>query len=205
MHKYVHSFEEADYKNKKVFGGKGASLIQMTQLGLRVPPGFIVTTEACKKFYEPKRGEITQLEAVLLKNPPPEVRDEAIKKLHSVIDSLELPEDMWSQIVKYMKELERKTGKRFGDPENPLLVSVRSGAAVSMPGMMDTVLNLGLNDETVKGLAKQTGNEWFAYDAYRRFLQMFGKIVLSIDEKLFSSTWEEIRRSTALRTTRTSP
>jgi pyruvate,orthophosphate dikinase len=194
MHKYVYSFEEADYKNKKVFGGKGASLIQMTQLGLRVPPGFIVTTEACKKFYEPRRDEITQLEAVLLKNPPPEVRDEAIKKLHSVIDSLELPEDMWSQIVKYMKELERKTGKRFGDPENPLLVSVRSGAAVSMPGMMDTVLNLGLNDETVKGLAKQTGNEWFAYDAYRRFLQMFGKIVLSIDEKLFSSTWEEIKK-----------
>ena len=194
MHKYVYSFEEADYKNKKVFGGKGASLIQMTQLGLRVPPGFIVTTEACKKFYEPRRGEITQLEAVLLKNPPPEVRDEAIKKLHSVIDSLELPEDMWSQIVKYVKELERKTGKRFGDPENPLLVSVRSGAAVSMPGMMDTVLNLGLNDETVKGLAKQTGNEWFAYDAYRRFLQMFGKIVLSIDEKLFSSTWEEMKK-----------
>jgi pyruvate,orthophosphate dikinase len=194
MHKYVYSFEEADYKNKKVFGGKGASLIQMTQLGLRVPPGFIVTTEACKKFYEPRRGEITQLEAVLLKNPPPKVRDEAIKKLHSVIDSLELPEDMWSQIVKYMKELERKTGKRFGDPENPLLVSVRSGAAVSMPGMMDTVLNLGLNDETVKGLAKQTRNEWFAYDAYRRFLQMFGKIVLSIDEKLFSSIWEEMKK-----------
>jgi len=96
MHKYVYNFEEADYKNKKVFGGKGASLIQMTQLGLRVPPGFIVTTEACKKFYEPRRGEITQLEAVLLKNPPPKVRDEAIKKLHSVIDSLELPENMWS-------------------------------------------------------------------------------------------------------------
>ena len=96
MHKHVYSFEEADYKNKKLSGGKGASLIQMTQLGLRVPPGFIVTTEACKKFYEPRRGEITQLEAVLLKNPPPKVRDEAIKKLHSVIDSLELPENMWS-------------------------------------------------------------------------------------------------------------
>ncbi len=194
MHKYVYSFEEADYKNKKLFGGKGASLIQMTQLGLRVPPGFIVTTEACKKFYEPKKDEIAQLEAVLLKNPPPEVRDETIKKLHSIIDSLELPEDIWSQIMKYVKELEKKTGKRFGDPENPLLVSVRSGAAVSMPGMMDTVLNLGLNDETVKGLAKQTGNEWFAYDAYRRFLQMFGKIVLSIDEKLFSSIWEETKK-----------
>lgn len=194
MEKYVYSFKEADYRNKKLFGGKGASLIQMTQLGLRVPPGFIITTEACKKFYEPRRREISELEGILLKNPPPEVRDEVIKKLHAIIDSLDLPGEIWSQVVSYMRELEKETGKRFGDPENPLLVSVRSGAAVSMPGMMDTVLNLGLNDETVKGLAKQTGNEWFAYDAYRRFLQMFGKIVLSIDEKLFSTAWEEIKR-----------
>jgi len=194
MQKYVFSFKEADYKNKKLFGGKGASLIQMTKLGLRVPPGFIITTEACKKFYEPKRSEISELEGILLKNPPPEVRDEAIKKLHSVIDSLDLPSEIWDQVVSYMRELEMETGKRFGDRDNPLLVSVRSGAAVSMPGMMDTVLNLGLNDETVKGLAKQTGNEWFAYDAYRRFLQMFGKIVLSIDEKLFSAAWEEVKK-----------
>lgn len=194
MVKYVFSFKEADFRNKKLFGGKGASLIQMTQLGLRVPPGFIITTEACKKFYEPRRSEISELEAVLLKNPPPEVRDEALKKLHGVIDSLDLPDEIWSQVVEYMKRLEIETGKKFGDSENPLLVSVRSGAAVSMPGMMDTVLNLGLNDETVKGLAKQTGNEWFAYDAYRRFLQMFGKIVLGIDEKLFSATWEEVKK-----------
>lgn len=194
MVKYVFSFKEADFRNKKLFGGKGASLIQMTQLGLRVPPGFIITTEACKKFYEPRRSEISELEAVLLKNPPPEVRDEALKKLHGVIDSLDLPDEIWSQVVEYMKRLEIETGKKFGDSENPLLVSVRSGAAVSMPGMMDTVLNLGLNDETVKGLAKQTGNEWFAYDAYRRFLQMFGKIVLGIEEKLFSATWEEVKK-----------
>ncbi|MEM3835084.1 pyruvate, phosphate dikinase [Pyrobaculum sp.] len=194
MVKYVFSFKEADYRNKKLFGGKGASLIQMTQLGLRVPPGFIITTEACKKFYEPRRSEIAELEAILLKNPPPEVRDEVLKKLHGIIDSLDLPDEIWSQAVEYMKRLEAEAGRRFGDPENPLLVSVRSGAAVSMPGMMDTVLNLGLNDETVKGLAKQTGNEWFAYDAYRRFLQMFGKIVLGIEEKLFSTTWEEIKK-----------
>ena len=194
MVKYVFSFKEADYRNKKLFGGKGASLIQMTQLGLRVPPGFIITTEACKKFYEPRRLEIAELEAILLKNPPPEVRDEVLKKLHGIIDSLDLPDEIWSQAVEYMKRLEAEAGRRFGDPENPLLVSVRSGAAVSMPGMMDTVLNLGLNDETVKGLAKQTGNEWFAYDAYRRFLQMFGKIVLGIEEKLFSTTWEEIKK-----------
>lgn len=111
-----------------------------------------------------------------------------------VINSLEIPGDIWQEVMYYMKRLEEETGRKFGDPKNPLLVSVRSGAAVSMPGMMDTVLNLGLNDETVKGLAERTGNIWFAYDAYRRFLQMFGKIVLSIDERLFSSVWEEIKR-----------
>ncbi|MEM0467715.1 MAG: PEP/pyruvate-binding domain-containing protein, partial [Pyrobaculum sp.] len=194
MYKYVYSFKEADYRNKKLFGGKGASLIQMTQLGLRVPPGFIITTEACKKFYEPRADEIKQLEAQLLKNPPPEVRDEILSKLHSIINSLEIPSEMWTQVVQYVKELEVATGRKFGDSEQPLLVSVRSGAAVSMPGMMDTVLNLGLNDETVKGLAKMTNNEWFAYDAYRRFLQMFGKIVLGVDDRVFSNTWEELKK-----------
>lgn len=101
---------------------------------------------------------------------------------------------MWTQVVQYVKELEVATGRKFGDSEQPLLVSVRSGAAVSMPGMMDTVLNLGLNDETVKGLAKMTNNEWFAYDAYRRFLQMFGKIVLGVDDRVFSNTWEELKK-----------
>ncbi len=194
MEKYVYSFKEADYKNKKLFGGKGASLIQMSQLGLRVPPGFIITTEACKKFYSPRQSDISKLEAALMKNPPPEVRDEIIKELHDIINNLDIPPEMWRQIVEYVHKLELETGKKFGDRKNPLLVSVRSGAAVSMPGMMDTVLNLGLNDETVVGLAELTNNEWFAYDAYRRFLQMFGKIVLSIDEKLFSTVWEEIKR-----------
>ena len=102
MGKYVYSFKEADYRNKKLFGGKGASLIQMSQLGLRVPPGFIITTEACKKFYEPRREEIAELEAALLKNPPPEVRDQVIEKLHKVIDSLELPQEIWREAVEYM-------------------------------------------------------------------------------------------------------
>lgn len=192
--KYVYDFEEADYRNKKLFGGKGASLIQMTQLGLRVPPGFIITTEACRDFFAPRKAEISELESLLAKQPPPEVRDQAIGKLFSLINGLDLPPGLWEEVVDHMRRLEQKTGRRFGDPENPLLVSVRSGAAVSMPGMMDTVLNLGLNDETVKGLAKQTGNEWFAYDAYRRFVNMFGRIVLGIDDKLFSSAWEEVKK-----------
>lgn len=192
--KYVYDFEEADYKNKKLFGGKGASLIQMTRLGLRVPPGFIITTEACKDFFAPRRAEIAELEALLERQPPPEVRDQAIGKLFALINSLDLPAGLWDEVRQHMKLLEEKMGRRFGDPENPLLVSVRSGAAVSMPGMMDTVLNLGLNDQTVKGLARQTGNEWFAYDAYRRFVNMFGRIVLGIEDKLFSSIWEEIKR-----------
>lgn len=192
--KYVYDFEEADYKNKRLFGGKGASLIQMTQLGLRVPPGFIITTEACKDFFSPRRAEISELESLLAKQPPPEVRDQAINKLFSLINGLDLPPGLWEEVVEHMRRLEQKTGKKFGDPENPLLVSVRSGAAVSMPGMMDTVLNLGLNDKTVEGLAKQTGNEWFAYDAYRRFVNMFGRIVLGIDDKFFSSVWEEVKR-----------
>lgn len=192
--KYVYDFAEADYKNKKLFGGKGASLIQMTQLGLRVPPGFIITTEACKDFFAPRRGEIEELEELLKRQPPPEVRDEAIRKLFAIIDGLDLPPGLWEEVLEHMRGLEKATGRRFGDAESPLLVSVRSGAAISMPGMMDTVLDLGLNDETVRGLSKQTGNEWFAYDAYRRFVNMFGRIVLNIEDKLFSSAWEEIKR-----------
>lgn len=192
--KYVYDFAEADYKNKKLFGGKGASLIQMTQLGLRVPPGFIITTEACKDFFAPRRGEIEELEELLKRQPPPEVRDEAIRKLFAIIDGLDLPPGLWEEVLEHMRGLERATGRRFGDAESPLLVSVRSGAAISMPGMMDTVLDLGLNDETVRGLSKQTGNEWFAYDAYRRFVNMFGRIVLNIEDKLFSSAWEEVKR-----------
>ncbi len=192
MKKYVYRFEEADPQNKRLFGGKGSSLILMTKLGLPVPPGFIITTDACVDFYAPRKSEIDQLEAELTKNPPPEIRDQIIKKIWDLINSLSLPEGLWEQVVENMKILEEKTGKKFGDPSNPLLVSVRSGAPVSMPGMMDTVLNLGLNDEVAKGLAKLAQNEWFAYDAYRRFLNMFGRIVLGIDEKYFAAEFDKL-------------
>ncbi|MCC6016183.1 MAG: pyruvate, phosphate dikinase [Desulfurococcaceae archaeon] len=192
VRKYVYQFEEGDPENHMLFGGKGASLIRMTKIGLPVPPGFIITTEACVEFYAPRKKEIDVLEFELSKNPPPDVRDELIKKIWSIIDTLTFPPGLWEQVVEHMKILEQKTGKKFGDPNNPLLVSVRSGAPISMPGMMDTVLNLGLNDEVVKGLAKLTDNEWFAYDAYRRFINMFGKIVLGIDEKHFNKVFEEL-------------
>jgi len=192
--KYVYQFEEADPNNKRLFGGKGSSLVLMTKLGLPVPPGFIITTEACVDFYAPRKSEIDILENELAKNPPPEVRDEIIKRIWEIIDSLDLPPGLWEEVIENMKILEKKSGKRFGDPSNPLLVSVRSGAPVSMPGMMDTVLNLGLNDEVAKGLAKIANNEWFAYDAYRRFLHMFGRIVLGIDDKHFAKIFEEYEK-----------
>ncbi|MCX8185335.1 MAG: pyruvate, phosphate dikinase [Sulfolobales archaeon] len=188
--KYVYTFHEGDWRDKKLLGGKGSSLAQMTQMGLPVPPGFTITTEACREFYTPKKSEIDSVVKELERNPPPAVRDELIKRAWSIIDSLELPGGLMKQVIEHMKWLEEASGKKFGDVEGiPLLVSVRSGAAVSMPGMMDTVLNLGLNDEVVKALARASGNEWFAYDAYRRFLQMFGRIVLGISEKLFDEAF----------------
>lgn len=189
--KYIYSFNEGDWRDKKLLGGKGSSLAQMTQIGLPVPPGFTITTEACRDFYSDKREEIERLVKELEKNPPPAIRDEIIRKIWGLIDVLELPRGLMDQVVEYMKKIEIETGKRFGDRERmPLLVSVRSGAALSMPGMMDTVLNLGLNDETVTALARATNNEWFAYDSYRRFLQMFGRIVLGINEKLFDEAYK---------------
>ncbi len=190
--KYVYDFKEADPKNKKLFGGKGSSLALMTQAGFPVPPGFTITTEACRDFYEPREKEINEIVKQLERNPPPKVRDELVKRIWEIIDSLDLPDGLMEQVVDYMKKLEEETGKKFGSPDNPLLVSVRSGAAVSMPGMMDTVLNLGLNDEVVKGLAKLADNEWFAYDAYRRFLAMFGRIVLGIPESLFDEEFNKL-------------
>lgn len=152
--KPVYFFEEADGANKALLGGKGAGLVEMTRLGLPVPPGFIITTEICEKFYEAGKR---------------------------------LPDGLMDEVRKSIRRLEATTGKKFGDPGNPLLVSVRSGAPVSMPGMMDTILNLGLNDETVEGLARRSNDQRFAWDAYRRFIQMFGKIVLGIDDKKFDS------------------
>ncbi|MEL9929554.1 MAG: pyruvate, phosphate dikinase [Sulfolobales archaeon] len=191
--KYVYSFNEGDWRDKKLLGGKGSSLAQMTQIGLPVPPGFTITTEACREFYASKRDEIDALVKELEKNPPPAVRDEIIRRIWSIIDSLDLPKGLMDQVLEYMRYVERESGKKFGDENGmPLLVSVRSGAALSMPGMMDTVLNLGLNDRTVVALARATNNEWFAYDSYRRFLQMFGRIVLGINEKLFDEAYKSV-------------
>src|ERR687887_2589194 len=141
--KPIYFFDEADGRNKMLLGGKGAGLAEMTRLGLPVPPGFIITTEICEKFYEAGRR---------------------------------LPDGLMDEVRKSIMRLQSLTGKKFGDHENPLLVSVRSGAPVSMPGMMDTILNLGLNEQTVEGLAKQSGDPRFAWDAYRRFFQIFWQI-----------------------------
>ena len=159
--KYVYSFEEGDGKNKKLLGGKGANLCEMTQIGLPVPPGFVITTEACLEYLNNKEKGLS-----------PELR---------------------KQIRDAMSELEKKTGKGFGSEENPLLVSVRSGAAISMPGMMDTILNLGLNSVTVRGMIKATGNERFVYDAYRRFIQLFSTIGLRIDGDEFDKIFDKIK------------
>jgi pyruvate,orthophosphate dikinase len=164
--KRIYLFEEGDGKNKKLLGGKGAGLCEMTQLGLPVPPGFIITTEVCKEYYANGRR---------------------------------LPEGLMDEVKEYMKKVEAKVGKKFGDPNNPLLVSVRSGAAISMPGMMDTVLNLGLNDETAKGLIEQTGDERFVYDCYRRFIQLFGKVVLGVRDELFSEAFERVKREAGVK------
>jgi len=144
---YVYLFEEGNTSLRSLLGGKGADLAEMTGLGLPVPPGLTVTTEACNYYSQHSRR---------------------------------FPEGLEQEIMAKMKAVESRTGRVFGDPSNPLLVSVRSGAPISMPGMMDTVLNLGLNDKTVQGLISQTRNERFAYDSYRRFVQMFGKVVMNV-------------------------
>jgi pyruvate,orthophosphate dikinase len=150
--KYVYAFEEGSKEQKYLLGGKGANLAEMTQLGLPVPPGFTITTEACNAY---------------------------------MAGGDQLPDGLMDEVAAALEALETKMGKRLGDDADPLLVSVRSGAPFSMPGMMDTVLNLGLNDTSVGGLTKQTGNERFAFDSYRRFVQMFGKIVLGIPGDAF--------------------
>ncbi len=149
---YVYDFSEGGELGRELLGGKGVGLAEMTAIGLPVPAGFTVTTEACREYME-LGGK--------------------------------LPDGLREEIEEHVEQLEETTGKRFGDPADPLLVSVRSGAAVSMPGMMDTILNLGLNDDAVEGLAKTTDNERFAFDAYRRLIQMFGNVVDDIDGQLF--------------------
>lgn len=165
--KWVFSFEEGNGKNKKLLGGKGANLCEMTQIGLNVPPGFVITTEACLEYLDdPQRN----LSAVVME-----------------------------QVRQHMGELETKSGKRFGDKNNPLLVSVRSGSAISMPGMMDTILNLGLNQETLPGLIHQTNNERFGYDAYRRFIQLFGQVALGINSKLFDKVLDTVKEAAGVK------
>ncbi len=162
MEKYVYSFNEGDKDMRALLGGKGANLAEMTKIGLPVPFGFTVTTEACFKYYD---------------------------------DGQKINDSIIAEIFTKLEELEQVMGKKFGDIQNPLLVSVRSGAPISMPGMMDTVLNLGLNDDSVIGLANLTNNERFAYDSYRRFIQMFGDVVLEIPkakfDKIFDAKKEE--------------
>lgn len=165
--KFVFSFKEGDGKNKQLLGGKGANLCEMTQIGLNVPPGFVISTEACLAY---------------LNNP------------HHP-----LPGGLLTQVSEQMILVEKASGKIFGDPQNPLLVSVRSGSALSMPGMMDTILNLGLNQKTLHGLIVQTGNERFCYDAYRRFIQLFGKVALGVPDEKFDKVFEDVKRKAGVK------
>jgi len=160
MNKHVYSFVEGDGKNKKLLGGKGANLCEMTQIGINVPPGFVITTAACLDY----------------------------------LDGNTLPDELMAEVEAQISQLEKTTGKTFGKGSDPLLVSVRSGSALSMPGMMDTILNLGLNDETLAGLIEQTGDRRFAYDAYRRFIQLFGKVALGIEDEHFDKHFEAVKK-----------
>ncbi|MFH1767968.1 MAG: pyruvate, phosphate dikinase [Candidatus Omnitrophota bacterium] len=168
--KYVYFFGEGkadgNAKMKEILGGKGANLAEMSSIGLPVPPGFTITTEVCKLYYDNNR---------------------------------KYPAGLNEQIDANIKKLEKATGKKFGDTKNPLLVSVRSGAAASMPGMMDTILNLGLNDAAVDGLSRLTGNVRFAWDSYRRFIQMFGDVAMGVEHHAFEHELEEIKRKIAKR------
>ncbi len=159
--KWVYAFSEGDGKNKHLLGGKGANLCEMTQIGLNVPPGFVITTQACLAYLDDLRHE--------------------------------LPKGTMEEVRMHLARVEAASGKAFGGRDNPLLVSVRSGSAMSMPGMMDTILNLGLNPDTLQGLIAQTGNERFAYDAYRRFIQLFGKVALGVPEALFDDEFNAVK------------
>lgn len=163
--KPIYFFNESDGKNRKLLGGKGAGLCEMTSLKLPVPPGFVITTEVCKNYYE---------------------------------NNQKLSKKIMPLVKKNILKIEKKTGKKWNSKENPLLVSVRSGAAISMPGMMDTILNLGLNEDTVEGLAKKSNNQRFALDSYRRFIQLFGKVVFGIDDKKFDDVLDSAKKNQAV-------
>ncbi len=159
-HKYVYLFSEGNANMRELLGGKGANLAEMTSIGLPVPQGFTISTEACTQYYE---------------------------------DGREINEEIRAQIMEYLGKMEQIVGKKFGDKENPLLVSVRSGARASMPGMMDTILNLGLNEEVVEVMAEKSGNRRWAYDCYRRFIQMYSDVVMEVGKKYFEELIDEMK------------
>ena len=158
--KFVYLFSEGNGSMRELLGGKGANLAEMTVMGLPVPQGFTITTEACTQYYE---------------------------------DGERINDEIQAQIMEYIVKMEEVTGKKFGDTENPLLVSVRSGARASMPGMMDTILNLGLNEEVVEVIAKKSGNPRWAYDCYRRFIQMYSDVVMEVGKKYFEQLIDEMK------------
>ncbi len=160
MHKYVYLFSEGNAGMRELLGGKGANLAEMTNIGLPVPQGFTITTEACTRYYE---------------------------------DGRQISPEIQAQIMEYIEKMEGITGKKFGDLENPLLVSVRSGARASMPGMMDTILNLGLNEDVVEVLAKKSGNPRWAWDCYRRFIQMYSDVVMEVGKKYFEQLIDKMK------------
>src|SRR3954453_4314329 len=157
---YVYDFSEGSKDQKDLLGGKGANLAEMTNLGLPVPPGFTISTDACRAYLE-KGSE---------------------------------PDELADEVTEHLRSLEQEMGRALGQPDGPLLVSVRSGAAVSMPGMMETVLNVGLNDESVQGLAEQSNDERCEMDSSRRLLQMFGATVLGMDSEVFSNALDQLKR-----------
>ena len=158
--KWVYLFTEGNASMRELLGGKGANLAEMTNLGLPVPQGFTITTEACTQYYE---------------------------------DGRMINDEIMGQIMEYIGKMEEITGKKFGDKENPLLVSVRSGARASMPGMMDTILNLGLNEDVVEVLSKKSGNPRWAWDCYRRFIQMFSDVVMEVGKKYFEELIDKMK------------
>ena len=160
--KYCYLFTEGNANMRELLGGKGANLAEMTNIGLPVPQGFTISTEACTQYYE---------------------------------DGRQINADIEAEIMANVAKLEEITGKKFGDKENPLLVSVRSGARASMPGMMDTILNLGLNEEVVEVLAAKSGNPRWAYDCYRRFIQMYSDVVMEVGKKYFEALIDEMKEA----------
>ena len=164
--KYVYKFKEGNASMRNLLGGKGANLAEMTNLGLPIPQGFTITTEACTSYYENGKKISKEIEEEILSN---------------------------------LKDLEELQGKKFGDNSDPLLVSVRSGARASMPGMMDTILNLGLNDIAVEGFAKKTNNPRFAYDSYRRFIQMYSDVVMEVPKSYFEKIIDELKESRGIK------